>query len=334
MITKKTPLLSVPTHVITGFLGVGKSSVILELLNNKPKDERWAILVNEFGEIGVDGSLFEGQYRSTKGVFISEVPGGCMCCAAGVPMQIALNQLLRQAKPDRLLIEPTGLGHPKEILQVLSGPHYKKVLLLQKTVTLVDARKLVDQRYTSHEIFNQQIAIADIVLGNKADLYQAGDKQRLLNYVKATSQASTQVIFSDQGDVSLAQLQGSASIKPSSVKPHHHHAINKQALSEMIIPACGFIKAVNSGEGFESVGWRFSASTIFNYTQIASFLSALKVERIKAVLNTNEGVFSFNMSDKTLTEKSLKHCHESRIEIINRQLEQTLEQQLMACICS
>jgi hypothetical protein len=73
---------------------------------------------------------------------------------------------------------------------------------------------------------------------------------------------------------------------------------------------------------------------MFNYTKIVEFLSALQVERIKAVLNTDEGVFSFNMSDNTLTEKRLKHCHESRIEIINRQLEQSLGSQLMACICS
>ena len=109
---------AVPTHIITGFLGVGKTSAILQLLNDKPTNEKWAILVNEFGEIGVDGSLFKGnqfkgkqfkgQHTETAGVFIREVPGGCMCCAAQLPMRVALNQLLLQAKPDRVLIEPTG----------------------------------------------------------------------------------------------------------------------------------------------------------------------------------------------------------------------------------
>ncbi|WP_304438858.1 GTP-binding protein, partial [Oleiphilus sp. HI0086] len=99
----------VPTNIITGFLGVGKTSAILNLLKQKPDNERWAVLVNEFGEIGVDGSLFQGQSSQEQGVFIKEVPGGCMCCASGLPMQIALNQLLSRAKPDRLLIEPTGL---------------------------------------------------------------------------------------------------------------------------------------------------------------------------------------------------------------------------------
>ena len=107
---------AVPTNIITGFLGVGKTSTILHLLENKPGNERWAVLVNEFGEIGIDGSLFEGQRGDKQGVVIREVPGGCMCCAAGLPMQVALNQLLVKARPDRLLIEPTGLGHPKDCL--------------------------------------------------------------------------------------------------------------------------------------------------------------------------------------------------------------------------
>ena len=103
MSSDKSPMLGIPTNIITGFLGVGKTSAILNLMKNKPVNERWAVLVNEFGEIGVDGSLIQGN-QTTQQVFIREVPGGCMCCAAGLPMQIALNQLLTEAKPDRLLI--------------------------------------------------------------------------------------------------------------------------------------------------------------------------------------------------------------------------------------
>ena len=83
---------AVPTNIITGALGVGKTTQILKLLEEKPNSERWAVLVNEFGEIGIDGSLLE---TGRKGVFIREVPGGCMCCTSGLPMHIALNQLLR-----------------------------------------------------------------------------------------------------------------------------------------------------------------------------------------------------------------------------------------------
>jgi len=130
---KNNSIVSVPTNIITGFLGVGKTTAILHLLKHKPGNERWAVLVNEFGEIGIDGSLFKGQHSEQNGVFIREVPGGCMCCTAGLPMQIALAQLLARAKPDRLLIEPTGLGHPIEVLQTLFSEYYREVLNIQKT---------------------------------------------------------------------------------------------------------------------------------------------------------------------------------------------------------
>lgn len=107
MKSKIDPILAIPTNVITGFLGVGKTTAILHLLKSNPSNERWAILVNEFGEIGVDGSLLQGQYSESHGVYIREVPGGCMCCAAGLPMQVALNQLLTRAKPQRLSVQGT-----------------------------------------------------------------------------------------------------------------------------------------------------------------------------------------------------------------------------------
>ena len=73
-------LTAIPTNIITGFLGVGKTTAILSLLNARPVGERWAVLVNEFGEIGIDGSLFSGLHDEDNGVFVREVPGAV--CAA------------------------------------------------------------------------------------------------------------------------------------------------------------------------------------------------------------------------------------------------------------
>lgn len=108
------------TNLITGFLGSGKTTSILHLLAQKPADEKWAVLVNEFGEVGIDGALL-----ADSGALLKEIPGGCMCCVNGLPMQVGLNTLLRQGKPDRLLIEPTGLGHPKQILDILTAAVYE-----------------------------------------------------------------------------------------------------------------------------------------------------------------------------------------------------------------
>ena len=82
------------TNLITGFLGSGKTTSILHLLAHKDPNEKWAVLVNEFGEVGIDGALL-----ADSGALLKEIPGGCMCCVNGLPMQVGLNTLLRQGKP-------------------------------------------------------------------------------------------------------------------------------------------------------------------------------------------------------------------------------------------
>ena len=309
---------AVPTNIITGFLGVGKTSTILHLLDNKPGNERWAVLVNEFGEIGIDGSLFEGQRGDKQGVVIREVPGGCMCCAAGLPMQVALNQLLVKARPDRLLIEPTGLGHPKEVLNVLLSTHYRESLSLQKTLTLVDARKLSDSRYTSHETFNQQIAVADTVVGNKLDLYEDKDQEKLIAYVKKTGKAQVKVIFSQHGEVALSELEGVPEEVLLDSSGHHTHEHQSRALAaDFEIPECGYLTAVNEGEGFYSIGWRFSPDKVFDHQKLYLFLSGLQFERMKAVFITDKGFFGYNLTLDALTEIKLDDCLESRVEMIS-----------------
>ncbi|HAB24111.1 MAG TPA: hypothetical protein DCE30_04935, partial [Pantoea sp.] len=123
-------------NLITGFLGSGKTTLLRHLLARKPAQENWAILVNEFGEIGIDGALLRDS-----GAALKEIPGGCMCCVNGLPMQVGLNMLLKQHRPDRLLIEPTGLGHPRQLLEMLSAPVYQPLLQLNATLTLLDAMR-------------------------------------------------------------------------------------------------------------------------------------------------------------------------------------------------
>lgn len=328
----RSQIRAVPTNIITGFLGAGKTSAILHLMRHKPVHERWAVLVNEFGEIGVDGSLFQGQHSESQGVFIREVPGGCMCCIAGLPMKIALNQLLAKAKPDRLLIEPTGLGHPQEVLQVFSTKYYQVLLSMQKTLTLVDARKLSDSRYTSHDTFNQQIAIADTIIGNKLDLYQDEDKAKLIAYVKQQGQPHAQVLFAQHGEIAVSQLQG-ATIDYTIQSHHHQHQSQEMPMaSDAPMPACGFIKAMNEGEGFRSVGWRFSPDKVFHREKLLSLLTGLRVERMKAVFITDEGVFGYNLTADGLTEIVLGKCLESRIEMIADNIDDSLEAQLLSCL--
>lgn len=328
-------LKAIPTNIITGFLGVGKTTAILNLLEQKPDGERWAILVNEFGEVGIDGSVFTGTESEEGGIFIREVPGGCMCCTAGLPMQIALNMLLARARPHRLLIEPTGLGHPVEVLGTLSAEHYRSVLDLRATVTLVDARKVRDSRYTGHDTFNQQLEIGDIIVANKADLYQPQDFPALLGYLdKAMVLADREVFQVTRGALQLQWLAAPATRRRDD---HHHHddpPMPAPLPATPALPDSGYLSVDNEGEGFYSRGWIFDPGWIFDSRKLYHLLLGLDVERVKGVFITDRGIAAYNKADEVLTETGLDDALDSRIECISadRTALETLEAALLDCV--
>lgn len=158
--------MKIPVNIITGFLGVGKTTAIKHILANKPANERWAIIINEFGAVSIDHTAIDEQ----DGLVIKEVAGGCICCTANVPMQVTLTSILRNQKPDRILIEPTGMGHPASILDLLQSKYLKDILEIRATICLVDPRRWADVNVRSHETFQDQINLADVLVANKADL--------------------------------------------------------------------------------------------------------------------------------------------------------------------
>ena len=329
-------LHAIPTNIITGFLGVGKTTAIKHLLQTKPAGERWAVLVNEFGEVGVDASLFDQGKTDTQNIFISEVPGGCMCCAAGLPMQVALNMLLKRAKPDRLLIEPTGLGHPKEVIAVLSAKHYQEVLAIHSTITLVDARKFADNKYTEHDTFNQQLDIADVIVANKADLCESQDFLQLIDYLDNRFKGKHKPVFPvRQGALEISWLKDKASAASNHNEPdeHHIHLKANEPREELDFPESGFISIANEGEGFFSQGWVFKPEFVFDRDKLNHLMLGVTAERAKGVFITQQGIVGFNMVDNVLTEIALDDCMDSRIEIIAENPTQfnEIEQQLLSC---
>ena len=136
-------LQNIPTHVIAGPLGAGKTSLIKHLLAQRPANERWAVLINEFGQIGLDAALLT---LDDDGIALGEVAGGCLCCVNGAPFQVGLGRLLRKGKPDRLFIEPSGLGHPAQLLKQLREAPWQNVLAVQPCVLVLDAQALAAGR--------------------------------------------------------------------------------------------------------------------------------------------------------------------------------------------
>lgn len=329
-------LAHIPTNVITGFLGVGKTTAIQYLLRHKPDKERWAVLVNEFGEVGIDGSMVSGAHGESNRVYIREVPGGCMCCASGLPMQIALNMLLKTAKPDRLLIEPTGLGHPKEVLAVLGGPYYCDILDLRATVTLLDARKLMDRRYVEHPTFEQQLSIADVLVANKSDLYSERDRQALRTFYDGHPHLSQLPLYVvDHGMLDLSWLQANAPHRPVLAADEPPAARGFAATSfAPQLPECGYLRIDNRGQGFNSCGWLFDAAFVFDDGALYRLLSRTNVTRIKGVFITEDEVLGYNKADDVLTRVSLDDAIDSRIELIfaNGHAPDHFEEALLECV--
>jgi len=329
---------AIPTSLITGFLGVGKTTAILQLLANKPKKENWAVLVNEFGEVGIDSALLAGNVTKgdsdEKGIFIREVPGGCMCCASGVPMQVALNQLISKAKPDRLIIEPTGLGHPKEVIDVLTSGKYQELISLQAIFCLVDARNLTDTRYTEHPSFVQQLKVADIILAAKADKYSAQDEENLSRFIARNNLTDKTLHLIQQGNLDpswLAQDRNTViaakpiigiatpSLQDESRKielSYQNELKLKKALQTRLVQD-GFIELNNHGEGYFSKGWIFSDKYIFDYQQLMALIAALNVTRVKGVVRTEKGSYSFNKAGSDFNCNKITNSKESRIELID-----------------
>ncbi|MGJ8679670.1 CobW family GTP-binding protein [Paraglaciecola sp.] len=311
-----TAIQNVPTNVITGALGAGKTTLIQALLANKPKTERWAVLVNEFGEVGIDGSYMNGgaNNQSTEGIFIKEVPGGCMCCASNLPMQIALNLLLAQAKPDRLLIEPTGLGHPQEVLQALTEPHYQEVLDVQATLALIDLRKLEEPKWRDHQVFKEQLRVADIVVVTKSDLYTESYQIQFEQYLEEIGQSDIPIQTAIQGNIDLGSLEQTSNFKTSHTpNTHKHHA---HEMEKLTAPENGVLRVNNQGEGFYSRGWLCALSTELNFDNCMHLFLSISVERLKAVLLTDKGPMMFNVVDGNLQATPLTEVYDSRIEII------------------
>ena len=335
----------IPTNIITGFLGVGKTTAITYLLKTKPEHEVWSVLVNEFGEIGIDGALLKNTNAHVR-----EVPGGCICCVAGLPMKIALNMLIAKTRPDRIIIEPTGLGHPEEIINTLTGEYYDTVLDLRATITLVDPRKLADQRYADNANFKDQIAVADVLVANKTDLSTPADHAHFDALVASFDPPKQAAHAVEQGQLALAWLDYPRSAHQLT-SPQHHAGQRNNRLSpqrELYNAAVQlpegqeYVRRENQGQGFYSCGWLFQPAIRFDFNQLFGWMTGLNLVRAKAVMNTDQGVYMFNAENGVLSVNPLMmgdpadgepELLDSRIELINDgpMASDGLESELFGC---
>lgn len=316
-------LSDIPTHLIAGPLGAGKTSLIRHLLAQRPADERWAVLINEFGQIGLDAALLT---TADDGIALSEVAGGCLCCVNGAPFQIGLARLLRKAKPHRLFIEPSGLGHPAELLAQLRDPPWEGVLAVQPSVLVLDAQALAAGLPLPD---SQQVALADagLLVLNKAENLDADTRNSIASRLPARP-----IFWTSQGVVPLAELPG-ATAQAADGAPELPNPNAANRASVWLDPTQPICQSGGQAEGW-SIGWRWHPSQQFELMRLQTWLASLPWRRAKLVMHTNAGWLSANaLNGEALHWQSSEWRKDSRLELIfsEPQNEQQLNAGMAAC---
>ncbi|GAB3503845.1 CobW family GTP-binding protein [Emticicia fontis] len=306
--------MKIPVNLITGFLGVGKTTAIKHLLASKPQTERWAIIINEFGAVSIDHTAIEEK----DGLTIREVAGGCICCTANVPMQYTLTTVLRQQKPDRILIEPTGMGHPENILDLLRGKFMKDILDVRATICLVDPRRWANADVRANETFQDQINLADVLIANKTDLAGEELTEEFKDWADSLYPPKLLIADVSNGEVDFNWLN----IEPFGDRKaqfahevHHHHPAHEE---ELPVPTVGNpVKKESHGLGLHGCGWIFSPDEIFNLPKLRQFFSTLnEVYRAKGVFRTGKDWVLINAVGEEFTVQYITYRRDSRIELI------------------
>ncbi|MFK0312301.1 CobW family GTP-binding protein [Pseudomonas sp. NPDC090233] len=319
-------LQNIPTHVIAGPLGAGKTSVIRQLMAQRPAGERWAVLVNEFGQVGLDAALMS---RDEDGIAIAEVAGGCLCCVNGTPFQVGLGRLLRKARPDRLFIEPSGLGHPVQLLNQLRQAPWVGVLAVQPLVMVLDAQSLA-RGEPLPEAQRRALEAASLLIFNKSEAVD--EKHRLLINKEFPAIAS---VWTQQGLLAISRLPMSSTDGLSRLSVDKSFIdIPSTASGALWTDTRQPIFHVNEGEGSWSIGWRWHPSQQFNPQALREMLEMFHWRRAKGVIHSTEGWQSFNGLNGNLPDWLASDWRkDTRIELIFDQPQslQSLQAELDRC---
>lgn len=238
-----------PATIVTGFLGAGKTTLIRHMLDNA-NGKRIALIINEFGDLGVDGDILKGCGDETCSEDdIMELSNGCICCTVAddfIPTMEAL--LVRETPPDHIVIETSGLALPQPLVRAFNWPGISTRVTVDGVVTVVDGKAVAEGRFAHDiaavdaqramddnldhetplsELFEDQIACADMIVVNKSDLLGEAEAEALTTKLRSESRDGVQVVRTSMGalpvDVLLGQGIGAESDLEARHEVHHHH---------------------------------------------------------------------------------------------------------------
>ena len=234
--------------MITGFLGAGKTTIIQNILQHND-NRRIALIINEFGDVGIDGDLLKGCGNELcTDEDIVELANGCICCTVADDFIPTMERLLeKDSPPEHIIIETSGLALPEPLVRAFNWPEIRTKVNLDGVVTVVDGAALKDGQFAidedaveTHrqmideidhesplsELFDDQIETADMIVLNKADLLEAADIENIRENLKARSPEGVTVIPSQNGNLKLEVILGlseNSTRTTRSSSSHHHH---------------------------------------------------------------------------------------------------------------
>jgi len=220
----------IPATVVTGFLGAGKTTLIRHLLQNA-EGRRIALVINEFGDLGVDGEILKGcgDEVCAEGDMI-ELSNGCICCTVADEFMPTMKALIeRDAKPDHIVIETSGLALPQPLIRAFNWPEIRTSVTVDGVITVVDGAAIAEGRFADDEaalerqrdaddtldhatpvaeLFEDQLACADMILVNKADLLDQPQVAAVTARLAAGARAGVRVIETHHGRIQPGVLLG------------------------------------------------------------------------------------------------------------------------------
>ena len=208
--------------VFSGFLGAGKTTLIKKLIKEAYKGENLVLIENEFGEIGIDGGFLK-----EAGIEIREMNSGCICCSLVGDFDASLKEVLKRFNPDRILIEPSGVGKLSDVIKAVSGVLSEDVVLNSATA-VVDAVKCKMYMKNFGEFFINQIENADCIVLSRTDLADAEKIKTATDLIRDKNSKATLITTPieklDGADIlnAMEQSETIESIKDE-LEHHHHH---------------------------------------------------------------------------------------------------------------
>ena len=172
--------------IISGFLGAGKTTFIKKLLKEAISDEQVVLIENEFGEIGIDGGFLKDS-----GIEIREMNSGCICCSLVGDFGASLAEVLTQYKPDRIIIEPSGVGKLSDVMKAVIGVSADMDVELSSAVTIVDAAKCKMYMKNFGEFFNNQIENAGTIVLSRTDITDHSKIQKDVELIREKNQGAS-----------------------------------------------------------------------------------------------------------------------------------------------